>query len=191
MFWGVPVKSHAAAAAAQRLDILQQTTFPTARPASHPFFYRIPPATHPPRPQPPDISTPNHTIHLRLPHPLRVQASTPYLTSKYNCQVLFIVHVVLVQVQEHLGARGGGDTCAHDAFDMWEAVEEARQFGAGGGGEGGVDWLGFREVIVIVVRGVEAGGEAGSGGRSEGGRKKVVRERWSGRPGRGVVVVSP
>lgn len=40
--------------------------------------------------------------------------------------MLFAVEVVVVEMEEHFGAGGGGDARADNALDGWEAREEFR-----------------------------------------------------------------
>ena len=42
--------------------------------------------------------------------------------------MLFVVAVVLVEVQEHLGARGGGYPGADETFYLWQPLNKSRLF---------------------------------------------------------------
>ena len=44
--------------------------------------------------------------------------------AEYDGEVFFVVDVVLIEVQEHFGARDGRDARADDAIDFREDFEE-------------------------------------------------------------------
>ena len=108
----------------------------------------------------------DHTVHFSLAWYGSVKGCRPDVGAEDDGEMLLVVHVVLIQVQEHLGAFDGGDSRAHDALDLGKCVE---QF-----------WAGF-------IAGVDGDGEGfsiqggGTGsrcrGRSEGRAEKSSRRR--------------
>lgn len=73
-----------------------------------------------------DICTADHPVHFRLSRTNLIQASTADVVPKHNRQMLFVVNVIMVQVEEHLGSSGGGDPGANNTLNMGKPGKKLR-----------------------------------------------------------------
>ena len=106
----------------------------------------------------------DHPIHFCFSRLDSVEGSGANIRSEDDCEVLFVVHVILVEVEEHFGASYGGYAGADDAIDFREDIEEFRT-----GFVGGIDGYGLRFALCCWCS------CAWSSGWGEGGAEEIRR----------------
>jgi len=113
----------------------------------------VSPAARPAGAQSADVCASDHPVHLRLAGLLFIQTAAADGVAEDDGEVLFVVAVVLVEMQEHLGARGGGDPGADEAFYRGQALHQSRLLRGAGVVERSVDGYRLRFVSDVVCGG--------------------------------------